>query len=248
MDTKRKDVAVVTGAAGGIGKVIARMFADKGYTVIAVDIENTDFDNPDIHFRKADLCSYESICNVFGYATQHFGGVHVLVNNGAISKFSKNIFDITPEEFHKVIDTNLYGSFMCCKQFIEANKNMEYGRIINIASTRWHQNEAGWEAYGASKGGLVSLTNTLCVSLSDTPITVNAISPGWIQCSDYEALSQEDHAQHPSGRVGVPEDIARMVLFLAAAENDFINGANIVIDGGMTKKMIYYTAEDYWKE
>lgn len=240
----KKHIAIVTGAAGGIGKVIAKMFADNGYVVVAVDITETEFENSDIHFQKADLCSYEDICKVFEYAVQLFGGVHVLVNNGAISKFSKSIFDITPEEFHKVIDTNLYGSFMCCKQFIEANKGMEYGRIINIASTRWHQNEANWEAYGASKGGLVSLTNTLCVSLSDTPITVNAISPGWIQCSDYETLSEEDHKQHPSGRVGVPEDIARMVLFLSAPENNFINGANIVIDGGMTKKMIYYTPED----
>ncbi len=244
----KKHIAIVTGAAGGIGKVIAKMFADNGYVVVAVDITETEFGNSDIHFQKADLCSYEDICKVFEYAVQHFGGVHVLVNNGAISQFSKSISDITPEEFRKVIDTNLYGSFICCKQFIEANKGMEYGRIINIASTRWHQNEANWEAYGASKGGLVSLTNTLCVSLSDTPITVNAISPGWIQCSDYETLSEEDHKQHPSGRVGVPEDIARMVLFLSAPENDFINGANIVIDGGMTKKMIYYTSDEYWEQ
>ena len=137
---------------------------------------------------------------------------------------------------------------MCCKQFVEANRGMEYGRIINIASTRWHQNEADWEAYGASKGGLVSLTNTLCVSLAGTRITVNAVSPGWIECSDYGSLTREDHMQHPSGRVGVPEDIARMVLFLAARENDFINGANIVIDGGMTKRMIYYSSEDSRKE
>lgn len=244
----KKHIAIVTGAAGGIGKVIAKMFADNGYVVVAVDITETEFGNSDIHFQKADLCSYEDICKVFEYAVQHFGGVHVLVNNGAISQFSKSISDITPEEFRKVIDTNLYGSFICCKQFIEANKGMEYGRIINIASTRWHQNEANWEAYGASKGGLVSLTNTLCVSLSDTPITVNAISPGWIQCSDYETLSEEDHKRHPSGRVGVPEDIARMVLFLSAPENDFINGANIVIDGGMTKKMIYYTSDEYWEQ
>lgn len=77
---------------------------------------------------------------------------------------------------------------------------------------------------------------------------MNAISPGWIQCSEYETLSEEDHRQYPSDRIGVPEDIARMVMFLFAPENDFIHGANIVIDGGMTKKMIYYTSEDYWKE
>lgn len=237
-------VAVVTGAAGGIGRVTARMFAAQGYTVVAVDIEEADFDEENIHFRRADLCSCDDICGVFDYATGSFGGVHVLVNNGAISKFAKSVFEITPEEFRRVIDTNLCGSFMCCRRFIEANRGQEYGRIINIASTRWHQNEAGWEAYGASKGGLVSLTNTLCVSLADTPITVNAISPGWIECSDYGSLSREDHRQHPSGRVGVPEDIARMVLFLAARENDFINGANIVIDGGMTKRMIYHEAEE----
>lgn len=245
---EKRDIAVVTGASGGIGKILCESFAQNGYTVIAVDVEPTNFDTENIHFKKADLCSYEEICEVFRFAKQQFGGVHILVNNGAISKFSKSIFDITPEEFKKVIDINLNGSFMCSKQFIEANKGLEYGRIINIASTRWHQNEANWEAYGASKGGLVSLTNTMCVSLADTSITVNAISPGWIQCSDYETLSTDDHKQHPSGRVGVPEDVARMVMFLSAKENDFINGANIIIDGGMTKKMIYHTSEDYWKE
>ncbi len=242
------NVAIVTGAGGGMGRVISEMFAANGYTVIAVDIQEATFKYDNIYFKKADLCSYEDICSVFEYAKKNFGGVHVLVNNGAISKFSKNVFEITPEEFRKVIDTNLLGSFMCSKQFIEANKGQRYGRIINIASTRWNQNQADWEAYGASKGGLVSMTNTMCISLADTPITVNAISPGWIQCSDYDTLSTEDHKQHPSGRVGVPEDIARMVMFLSAPENDFINGANIVIDGGMTKKMIYHTSEDFWKE
>lgn len=241
-------VAVVTGAAGGIGRVITETFASNGYTVIAVDIEPTEYTSENIHFRKADLCSYDDICNVFQFAKEQFGGVHILVNNGAISKFSKPVFDLTPDEFKKVIDTNLNGSFMCCKQLIEANKGLAFGRIINIASTRWHQNQADWEAYGASKGGLVSLTNTLCISLSDTPITVNAISPGWIQCSDYDSLSVQDHKQHPSGRVGVPEDVARLVMFLSDSSNDFINGANIIVDGGMTKKMIYHTSQDFWQE
>ncbi|MGL4737468.1 MAG: SDR family oxidoreductase [Cellulosilyticaceae bacterium] len=119
------------------------------------------------------------------------------------------------------------------------NVGETYGRIIQIASTRFHQNEADWEAYGASKGGLVSLTNSLCVSLADTPITVNTISPGWIEVNAYDQLTQMDHKQHPSGRVGKPSDIVNACLFLADEDNDFINGSNIVVDGGMTKKMIY---------
>ncbi|MBS6142660.1 MAG: SDR family oxidoreductase, partial [Bilophila sp.] len=84
-----------------------------------------------------------------------------------------------------------------------------------------------------------SLTNTLAVSLSATPITVNAVSPGWIQADGYEALSPADHAQHPSGRVGIPRDIVNACLFLAHEENDFVNGHNLIVDGGMTKRMIY---------
>lgn len=244
----KQDVAIVTGAANGIGRVIAYSLAKQGYIVIAVDIQEAKYSHPAIHFKKADLCSEAEISDVFTYAKNTFGGVHVLVNNGAISKFSKPVTDILPQEFRKVIDTNLFGSFICSQQFIKMNKGLEYGRIINIASTRFNQNQADWEAYGASKAGLVSLTNTMCVSLSNTAITVNAISPGWIQCDGYQQLSQQDHKQHPSGRVGVPEDVARMVLFLSARENDFINGANIIIDGGMTKKMIYHTSQDFWQE
>ena len=99
--------------------------------------------------------------------------------------------------------------------------------------------ESGTEAYAASKGGIYSLTHALAISLAPYHITVNAISPGWIQNQDYASLRLEDHAQHPSGRVGKPEDIARMALFLSQTANDFINGENLTIDGGMTKKMIY---------
>jgi len=95
------------------------------------------------------------------------------------------------------------------------------------------------EGYAASKGGIFSLTHALAMSLSQLHITVNSISPGWIQNTNYEQLTEADHLQHPSGRVGRPEDIARISLFLCEEQNDFINAENIVIDGGMTKKMIY---------
>lgn len=244
MENKKK-IVVITGAAQGIGKAMALDFARNDYEVIAVDIIKTAFEQANIHFVEADLKSESQIQAVFNYAIQTFGCVHVLINNGAISKFHKPISEITVNEFDEVIQVNLRGSFICCKEFIKANQGAEFRRIINISSTRWNQNEADWEAYGVSKGGLVSLTNTLCVSLSGTKTTVNAISPGWIEVNDYDELSDLDHAQHPSGRVGKAEDITRVALFLADEKNDFINGANIVVDGGMTKKMIYATSQEF---
>ncbi len=95
------------------------------------------------------------------------------------------------------------------------------------------------EVYAASKGGLVSLTHALTLSLSSKELTVNAISPGWIETRSYESLTAADHRQHPAGRVGRPEDIAQACLFLSDEKNSFITGENLVIDGGMTKKMIY---------
>ena len=231
-------IVVVTGASNGIGKSIATEYAKLNAKVIAIDIIEHDFKETNIDFYKADLKSEEQIKAVFEDVVKKYNTVHILINNGAISKFNKSIFDIETSEFEEVIDVNLRGSFICSKQFIKANNGQNYGRIINIASTRYNQNEAGWEAYGASKGGLVSLTNTMAISLSDTPITVNAISPGWIMVDEYE-LSEIDHKQHPSGRVGIPRDIVNTCLFLTNEENDFINAANIVVDGGMTKKMIY---------
>lgn len=239
----KNKVVFVTGAANGLGNAIAKEYAKLNAFVIAIDIVDTKFEENNIDFYKTDLKSEDQIKNVFKDVVKKYGSVHVLINNGAISKFNKSIFDIELSEFDEVIAVNLRGSFICSKEFIKANKGEDYGRIINIASTRFNQNEAGWEAYGASKGGLISLTNTMAISLSKTPITVNAISPGWIKVDDYE-LSEIDKNQHPSGRVGVPKDIVNACLFLTNKDNDFINGANIIIDGGMTKKMIYI--DDKW--
>ncbi|KMY53774.1 short-chain dehydrogenase [Bacillus sp. FJAT-27231] len=234
-----KKVCVITGGTGGIGYHLSLGFHEAGYQVIALDKEQHKPLTEEIEFIKTDVSIPEEVQSAFEQIAAKCGTVHVLINNAAISSFSKPISDISIEEFDAVIRVNLRGSFICAKKFIQANSGQAYGRIINIASTRWNQNEADWEAYGSSKGGIVSLTNTLAVSLSDRPITVNAISPGWIQTEEYEKLTDTDHAQHPSGRVGIPRDIVNACLFLADEQNDFINGHNLVIDGGMTKKMIY---------
>lgn len=231
--------AVITGGASGIGRYLAMGFAKEGYEVFALDIIDASFSEKNIHFYKMDLRSESEIHQCFKKITEEYGEINVLINNGAISKFNKSVYEISVKEFDDVLTTNLRGAFICCKEFITQKQSGNYGRIINIASTRFHQNEAGWEAYGASKGGIISLTNSLCVSLSNTGITVNAISPGWIETGDYNSLTEIDHKQHPSGRVGKPQDIVNACLFLCREENDFINGANLIIDGGMTKKMIY---------
>lgn len=231
--------AVITGGASGIGRHLALGFARENYEVFVLDQTETSFEEEHIHFFRMDLRDEIQIHHCFETITQLFGEIHVLINNGAISKFHKSVFELSPQEFDLVIQTNLRGAFLCCREFISQSGRGTYGRIINIASTRFHQNEAGWEAYGASKGGLVSLTNSLCVSLSNTGITVNAISPGWIETEDYASLTEADHRQHPSGRVGKPQDVLNACLFLCQPSNDFINGINLLVDGGMTKKMIY---------
>ena len=234
----KNKVVFVTGVANGLGHAIAKEYAKLNATVIGIDILDANFEEENIIFYKADLKNENEIKAVFADVLKKYNKIHILINNGAISKFNKSIFDIEISEFDEVIAVNLRGSFICAKEFIKANHGENYGRIVNIASTRFNQNEAGWEAYGASKGGIVSLTNTMAISLSDTPITVNAISPGWIKVDNYQ-LSEIDKKQHPSGRVGIPRDIVNACLFLTNEENDFVNGANIIVDGGMTKKMIY---------
>jgi NAD(P)-dependent dehydrogenase (short-subunit alcohol dehydrogenase family) len=103
--------------------------------------------------------------------------------------------------------------------------------------------EPNSEAYAASKGGLVALTHALAVSLGSEGIRVNCISPGWIETGDYTALRTGDHSQHPAGRVGTPDDVVRACLFLTDPANDFVTGTNIVVDGGMTRRMIYAEQE-----
>lgn len=155
----------------------------------------------------------------------------------------KPLDKLTLDEWNRVIGTNLTGAFLCAKHtagYLAAQK----GSIINLASTRAFQSEPDTFAYSASKGGIVALTHSLAISLGPD-VRVNAISPGWIDVSALkkkskpENLSPEDHAQHPAGRVGQADDIARMILFLMAPENSFITGQNFIVDGGMTRKMIY---------
>lgn len=159
-------VAIITGGAAGIGRHLCAGFAREGYVVASLDIRPMDSPHPDIHFFPCDLRDEAAITTVFRTVSQTLGTPRVLINNGAISRFRKPFPLLEAKEFDDVLGTNLRGAFLCCREFVRLCRGTGYGRIINIASTRYQQNECGWEAYGASKGGLVSLTASLCVSLT----------------------------------------------------------------------------------
>ncbi len=228
---------IITGGAQGLGKDMAQRFLKIGHKVIVLDVKPIQEDG--IDFFETNLADPKSIEKAFLYIKEKYAKAHILINNGAVSVFVKHINEVTLDDYNTVMNTNLRGAFLCAKEFIQLNQGENYGRIINISSTRWHQNMEDWELYGMSKGGIVSLTNSLCVSLRGTNVTVNAISPGHIYTGAWKELEERDNTIHPSNRVGVPRDISNICLFLADPENDFINGANIVVDGGMTKRMIY---------
>ncbi len=244
--TEKKKRVFVTGGAEGIGKAIVQAFCNAGYRVAFCDKNETSGQQlakeTGTVFYQVDVSDQESLERCMQRIFLVWGDIDIIVNNAGISKFSP-ITETSIDDFDNILSVNLRPAFITSRLLAIHRKSQPsrnpFGRIINICSTRYLMSEPGSEGYAASKGGIYSLTHALAVSLSEWHITVNSIAPGWIQNHDYEQLRTEDHTQHPSGRVGKPEDIARICLFLSQEENDFINGENITIDGGMTKKMIY---------
>ncbi|WP_434137574.1 SDR family oxidoreductase [Photobacterium leiognathi] len=241
MDSSSNKVVIVTGGANGIGKGICKYLTQKNMTVIALDInEQAGFDSvneePRIRFRLADVTKISDIKNTLDWITTQFGRLDGLVNNAAIANpYNTPLQQLPLDEWHRILNVNLTSPLVMSQQCLPLLTESK-GHIINMSSTRYLQSEANTEAYAASKGGIVSLTHALSVSLSPD-IKVNCISPGWIH-NDNSELREIDHQQHLSGRVGNVDDIAEMVAFLLDSQG-FITGQNFVIDGGMTKKMIY---------
>lgn len=238
-----KKTVVVTGAANGIGRETAIHFAQLGANVYALDIDRVQGEtlaqtHGAIRFTHIDLADATALEALWrGWHTAQTS-IHILINNVGLSRF-KPLTELATTEWDHILNVNLRAAFVCARQFAVQHTAGSYGRIIQIASTRHLQSEPHAEAYAASKGALVSLTHALAASLANTGITVNCISPGWIHNGNADELSQADHAQHFSGRVGKPADIASMCRYLCDPQNNFINGQNIYVDGGMTKKMIY---------
>jgi len=242
-----KRTAIITGAAKGIGRSVATAYATEGFNVVIADIDSnkgTDLYNHliknelDGAFIKCDVSDPDSIDSLVEKTMNRYGQIDVLINNAGISTFTPPK-ELTVDDWDEILNTNLRSSFLLTRAAAGEMKKTGGGSVVNIASTRALMSEKNSEAYAASKGGLLALTHAMAISYSEDNITVNCISPGWIHTGDYGKLRDMDHSQHPSGRVGKPDDIALACLFLTNPENNFINGENLVVDGGMTRKMIY---------
>lgn len=235
--------AVVTGGGRGIGREIAATLLRHGYRVVIAEIDGA---------LSAACCAELAplgdiagvVCDVTDptsgalLAAQCGDGLDLLVNNAAVM-VRKPLLDLAPEEWQRVLAVNLSAPFFLSRALAPLLR-LRCGSIVNIASTRALMSEPDTESYAAAKGGLVALTHALALSLGPA-VRVNAVSPGWVDVRPQPApsLAAVDHAQHPVGRVGRPQDVAELVLYLASPAAGFITGQNIVVDGGMTRKMVY---------
>ncbi len=253
MDDFSGKSVVVTGGAQGIGRAIAWAFLKAGASVTVFDVDEEALGELEEDWKEWKTRYLPVVCDVSSCrdvergaqsVREVWGFVDILVNNAGIFT-GKPLEELTEEEWDRVLGVNLKGIFLTTKFFLPLFR--EHGAIINIASTRALMSESHTEAYSASKGGVLAITHALAISLSERKIRVNAISPGWIETSLWKkhSLRKEpelrpiDHLQHPAGRVGTPEDIAAACLFLASRDAGFITGINLVVDGGMTVKMMY---------
>ena len=225
-------VCVITGGASGIGARIAQRFREEGVTVEIIDKTEGDW-------YVGDIADQKVLEDFASQIIRKHGKIDVLVNNAM--PLMKGLDECGWDEFIYAQKVGVAAPFYLAKLF--KDHFQKGSSIINISSSRDRMSQPQTESYIAAKGGISALTHSLAISLANK-VRVNSISPGWIDTIGFES-TPEDRLQQPVGRIGIPDDIASMVLFLCSDEAGFITGENIVIDGGMTRRMIYH-GDDGW--
>lgn len=238
-------VAVVTGAARGIGRSISLALADAGASVALIDLSAENLQGvlneitasggkASVHL--CDITDPETVAVAFNDIMERHGALHILVNNAGITR-DNLLMRLSPEDWEAPIRTNLTGAFYCIKAAVRPMMKQRYGRIINIASVVGITGNAGQANYAASKAGLIGLTKSTARELASRGITANAIAPGFIITALTADLSEDAKkklTEHiPLGRLGKPEDVAPAVVFLASKEAGYITGQTLPVDGGM---------------
>ncbi len=248
-------VVLVTGGGQGIGRAVAYGFAAAGAKTVIADVDAEagaeclaaiEAAGGAGLFVKTDIADEAAVKQMVATAAAKFGTIDILINNAGLSRRT-SLTDPTMDAWDQVVGVNLRGTYLCCKHAAPWLTRQTGNAIVNIASTRALMSEPDSESYAASKGGILAMTHALAVSLGPRGVRVNAVSPGWIEVRDWRKASraeqpihsEADRTQHPVGRVGKPEDIAAACRYLCSPEAGFITGTNLVIDGGMTVKMIY---------
>jgi len=248
MDLKNK-VAIITGARRGIGRSHALTLAKAEAKVVVADISQEDCQKVVEEVKKAggeaiavkcDVAKKEEADNMVKAAVEKWGKVDILVNNAGICQF-KPFLELTEEEWDRTLDINLKGYFLCVQAAAKEMVKQKSGVIINIASVAMGQQGIGFPNivhYCASKGGIVGMTEALAVELAPFNIRVNAIAPGMIETPMIDPVKQDSKtmeamlARVPMHRVGKPEEVSNLVLFLASNESSYMTGSTVIIDGG----------------
>lgn len=237
--------AVVTGGAAGIGKAIARAFAAEGAGVAICDLDYEGAEKTAQEIRsgeamvrayKTDVSDWANVREVAEKIVEAFGAIDVLVNNAGITR-DNLIIRMSDEEWKEVLDVNLKGVFNFTKAFVPGMLRRRSGKIISLTSVVGITGNAGQANYAASKAGIIGLTKSLAREFAPRGINVNAIAPGFIKTRMTEALSEQQKSalveRIPFSRLGEPEDVAKVALFLASELSDYITGQVLVVDGGM---------------